>query len=184
MAEAMGRVGYGIELTAKYARLYEHIAESAQRFLTRIEEDSFRRDNFRETIIQLRLLKFASLLGKQIKEAGLAISWVRANEGHRRPRQDHHVTSARFDLVLDEDSAHEAVLTAARAAIERPPLSKFGIDATLVPISLGDSSTDGYWYPSGRFWNPPDTERPSDCGPHVVAQFRPDPDRIDDIPYG
>ena len=183
MAEAMGRVGYGLELTAEYGRLYEHAARSAKGFLARLGEDSCRRKDFRRTIIQLRLLKFAKLLGQQIKDAGVAVAWVRAAESNRRPQRDHCVVAAQFDIVLDDQSAQEAALSVARSAIERPPLSKFGIDARLTPVGIADSNTDGYWYSSGRFWNAPATERPTGGEPHVVALFEPEPDRIDDIPY-
>ena len=183
MAEAMGRVGYGLELTAKSARLYEHTTRSAKEFLSRIGEDSCRREDFHRTIIELRLLKFAKLLAQQIKGAGLAILWVRAKNSCRLPIHEHHVIAAEFDLVLDDESMQEHALAAAQAAIKRPPLSKFGIDAKLVAVKLADSPTDGYWFSSGRFWNAPYAERPAGGEPHVVARFNPDPDRIDDMPY-
>ena len=183
MAEAMDRVGYGLELTAEYARLYEPAVRSAKGFLARLGEDSHRREDFRQTIIQLRLLKFAKLLGRQIKDAGVAISWVRAAESHRQPQKDHCVVASQFDIVVENESTSEAALSAAYSAIERPPLSKFGIDASLIATVLADSDIDGYWYSSGRFWNAPDTERPTDGEPHVVARFKPEPDRIDDTPY-
>ena len=63
MAEAMGRVGYGLELTPKYARTYGVAARSAKDFLARLGKDSRRRKGFYRTIIELRLLKFAKLLG-------------------------------------------------------------------------------------------------------------------------
>ncbi len=183
MADAMGRVGYGLELTAEYERSYEYTARSAKGFLARLEGDSHRREDFRQIVIQLRLLKFAKHLGRQIKEAGVAISWVRTAESHRQPRLDYYVVAAQFDIVVDDESAREAALSAAYSAIERPPLSKFGIDANLVATVLADSDTDGFWYSSGRFWIAPETERPTDGEPHVVARFKPEPDRIDDTPY-
>ena len=183
MAEAMGRLGYGLELTAEYARSYEHVVGSAKGFLARLGGDSHRREVFRETIVQLRLLKCAKLLGREIKDAGLAVSWVRATESHRPPRQEHYVVAAQFDIVVDHESEKEAALSAAYSAMERPPLSKFGIEATIVPAVVSDSDTDGHWYLSGRFWNTPETERPNGGEPHVVAMFKPEPDRVDDIPY-
>ena len=63
MAEAMGRVGYGLELTAEYTQQYERTAKSAQDFLLRIEDDVRRRSQFRRAIVELRLLKFAKTLG-------------------------------------------------------------------------------------------------------------------------
>ena len=183
MAEAMDRVGYGLELTAEYARSYGHALRSADAFLDRLEEDSCRKSSFHQTIIELRLLKFAKLLGRQIKDAGVTVLWVRASERSRRPRRNHHVVAAQFDIVVADRSMADAALSTAGSAIERPPLSKFGIDAKLVLASLADSATDGFWYSSGRFWVTPEMERPVGGEPHVVARFKPDPDRIDDTPY-
>ena len=183
MAEVMGREGYGLELTAKYTRLYDHTVESSREFLARLGKDSIRREDFRRTIIQLRLLKFAKILGQQIKEAGVSILWVRPIETLRQPEQDHQVVAAEFELVLDDESMHNVALATADTAIRRPPLSKFGIDAKIVSVKLEDSATDGYWYSSGRFWNEPEAERPTGGSPHVVARFKPNPDRIDDMPY-
>ena len=183
MAEAMGRTGYGLELTAEYAKRYEQTFESAKRFLALLEDDSRHRDAFRETIIELRLLKFAKLLGKQVTEAGFGVSWVRAGKSCRQPAYSFQVASGDFELVLNDESVREPALAAARHAIQRKPLSKFGIDADIVPIGAAAAAVQGHWYASGYFWNPPCTDRPQSGEPHVVANFRPDPDSIDDTPY-
>ena len=182
MAEAMGRIGYGIELTAKYLCLYGGTVRSAEEFLSCNGNDSHRRKIFHRTIIELRLLKFARLLAQQIKEEGVAILWVRANQSGRRPQKDHHIIAADFDLVVDE-TMQELALTVARAAMRRPPLSKFGIDAKLVAVKPADATTEGHWYSSGRFWNAPETARPTGGEPHVVATFKAEPDLVDDMPY-
>ncbi len=183
MAEAMGRIGYGLELTAKYASSYDHTARSARDFLARLGRDSSRRRTFHQTIVELRLLKFAKLLGRRIQEAGVAVLWVRTSKNRCPPRREYDVISAQFEVVVADQSVSESVLSVAQSAIERPPLSKFGVEAKLVLVSLANSDMDGYWYKSGRFWNAPDTERPEGGEPHVVAKFRPEPDRIDDTPY-
>ena len=183
MAEAMGRAGYGLELTAAYARLYKGTAQSAMDFLARIDDDSHHREHFRRTILELRLLKFAKLLGESVKSAGLPISWVRVTKSPRQPRLDFKVASGDFELVLADMSLGENVLSVASAAIDRPPLSKFGVDAIPVVVRLADADTGGHWFSSGRFWNAPGTEPPASGEPHVVAHFRPNPDRVDDTPY-
>ena len=183
MAEAMGRRGYGLELTPEYADRYEQTLESAKRFLSLIEDDSRHRDAFRETIIELRLLKFAKLLGKKVTEAGFGVLWVRADKSCRRPARSFQVASGDFELVLEDESMREPALITAQRAVERQPLSKFGIDAHLVPVGAAAAAAHGHWYASGYFWNPPCTDRPVGGEPHVVATFRPNPDKIDDTPY-
>ena len=183
MAEELGRRGYGLELTPEYADRYEQTLESAKRFLSLIEDDSRHRDAFRETIIELRLLKFAKLLGKQVTEAGFGVLWVRANKSCCRPAHSFQVACGDFELVLEDESKREPALIAAQRAVERQPLSKFGIDAHLVPVGAAAATAHGHWYASGYFWNPPCTDRPVGGEPHVVATFRPNPDKIDDTPY-
>ena len=183
MAGAMGRAGYGLDLTTGYTQLYDRMVQSARRFLSRIGDDGNRREDFRRTIIELRLLKFAKLLGKYIKEEGLPILWVRVAKSCRPPETDFKIVAGDFELALADESLGERAVSVATSAIERPPLSKFGIDAKLVPVRLADAVTSGYWYASGRFWNAPTSEQPPTKEPHVVAQFRPNPDKIDDTPY-
>ena len=183
MAEAMGRVGYGLELTVAYKQFYEHIATSADSFLSNVREGNNRRGIFRKTIIELRLLKFARILARHVADAGFPIMWVRAEESSCNPRQEHQVVSAVFDLVLNNGSDLDSALYVADAAIARAPLSKFGIDARIIVKLEKDATTDGYWYLSGRFWSEPHVARPVSGEPHVVARFKPQPDVLDDMPY-
>ena len=50
-------------------------------FLT-LARDAELRNNFRKTIIELRLLKFAKLLAREVAQVGLPISWVRVDESN------------------------------------------------------------------------------------------------------
>ena len=114
---------------------------------------------------------------------GLPILWVRVKKSQRRLQQSHQVVAAKFEIVLDDYSLHNAAITTAFGAIQRPPLSKFGVDADLVALDSKCAAVAGYWYPSGRFWNAPVKKRPLNGEPHVVSRFKPDPDRVDDTPY-
>ena len=183
MAEAMGRIGYGIELSPQYQQSYEQTSHSAKTFVSHIGHDAQTRGKFRKTIIELRLLKFARLLSQQVARAGLPILWVRVDERKCGPMEDHHVVGALFDLVMENECDTELARNIACAAVERAPLSKFGIDAEIVAnVSVG-IATDGYWYSSGRFWDAPGREPPAESAPHVVARFKPEPDLVDDMPY-
>lgn len=184
MAQAMGRIGYGIEFSEEYAARYEDTYASAAQFLSAIHRSSDRREAFHRTIVQLRTLKFAKLLAQQIKGAGLAITWVRATVSDQSPQEERQAAVADFVIVLDEIHEQAPAIAIACSAIKRAPLSKFGIDARVQAVDSANADTNGYWYPSGRFWNDPTLNRPTDGEPHVLADFRPDPDQIDDIPYG
>ena len=183
MAEAMGRIGYGLELTAKYTRFYDHTLKSAKRFLRRIDTDTSYRADFHRTIVELRLLKYAKLVGKYVKAAGFPVSWVRVEKSIRQPEPDHKIISGDLELVLTDSSLGSQALVTANTLSTRPPLSKFGIDAEFMLVDQEDAATDGFWFASGRFWNAPSEVQPTSGAPHVVTRFAPDPDKIDDIPY-
>lgn len=183
MAEAMGRVGYGLELTAEYACQYEKTKQSAKHFLSRAGAEDRDRAAFRQTIVELRLLKFAKLVGQHLANADIGVLWVRAKKSRRLPRYDFQVSSGDFELVLASESLEEEALSSAVEAASRPPLSKFGVDARFVPVGVSGATQGGHWYVSGRYWNAPLARRPAGGEPHVVARFKPDPDAIDDTPY-
>ncbi len=183
MAEAMGRVGYGVELVERYNKHYEHTVKSAETFIFNMGSDVVLRANFRKTIIELRLLKFARLLARQLTQVSLGVRWVKVEKRSCAPQQDHHVTSAAFDLVIDEECDQLSALAVACSAATRAPLSKFGIEAQISVTVLDEAPADGYWYSSGRFWDAPSTDRPAGGEPHVVARFKPELDLVDDIPY-
>ena len=183
MAQALGRIGYGIELVSEYHQLYDRTLSSAEAFVSHTGRDVRRRQIFRRTIIELRLLKFARLLAREVADARLPIAWVRVMEKERAPSSHHHVVSANFYLGMYGESCPESVLHVAHAAVARAPLSKFGIDAKISLTGSNERLTGQYWYSSGRFWDQPEVDQPVDGSPHVVASFRPNPDLVDDTPY-
>ena len=164
-----GRVGYGIELVDRYLQLYEQTALSAESFISHVGRDAELRNNFRKTIIELRLLKFAKLLAREVAQVGLPISWVRVDESNSTPRLGHQVISVGFDLVMGDDFDRESVLNVASAAAARAPLSKFGIDAKISASPLTEAEIDGYWYSSGQFWKVPVCKPSASGEPHVVG---------------
>ena len=183
MAEAMGRIGYGIDLQPEYAALYGRALRTARSFLSRLSGDEPLRGEFRRAIIELRLLKFARLLGQRVASAGVDVRWVRVCESRRLPRGGYAVAAGDFELVLATGTDALPALSAAERAAAVPPLSKFGVDASIVARPLPDAAREGLWYPSGQFWKTPLEEQPAAGGPHVLSGIRPDPDRVDDIPY-
>ena len=124
MAEAMGRVGYGVELVERYNKHYEHTVKSAETFIFNMGSDVVLRANFRKTIIELRLLKFARLLARQLTQVSLGVRWVKVEKRSCAPQQDHHVTSAAFDLVIDEECDQLSALAVACSGLLLARLSR------------------------------------------------------------
>jgi len=183
MAEAMGRVGYGLELTDAYVDAYTDTAASAKRFLMRIERGNELRTEFGHVILELRLLKFAKNLGRSLERSGIPILCVEVEKSDRVPKRSYQIASAKFRLAIQDPSTMDIALALAHDTATRPPLSKFGIDAEICAIESETFRTDGFWYEHGAYWNQPSRDMPTVKGPHVLADFVPDPDQIDDTPY-
>ena len=183
MAEAMGRVGYGLELTAEYTQRYDVSRRRACDFLASLNSDERMHEIFHQTILELRLLKYAKVLGQRLNQSTAEVSWVRVRKSRRKPTRQFQIIAADFDVVINDSDLGETAHAAAYELIEQRPLSKFGVDARISVSLEGDSSMRGYWYTSGFFWQSPSTQRPIGGEPHVVANFSPKPDLIDDTPY-
>lgn len=183
MANAMGRIGYGLELTPAYVSQYDTTFRMASEFLENLANDEERKVIFRETILGLRLLKFAKVLGQDLHYRGIAVDWVRVTQSAKSPHEPYKHLCADVDIVLPGTDTSAKALELACQAISRAPLSKFGIQACLTTSITEGADRSGYWYPSGNFWNPPSKDMPHHPGPHVVSDYCLNVDLIDDTPY-
>ena len=183
MAEATGRLGYGLELTQEYIEAYSHTRKRATEYVKRLEYDTSNRKIFHNIIVQLRLLKYAKVLGQSLSKQGQDIAWVKVEEREGVPSSSHQVAMAQFVIGTDDLSSAGSIETKAQTISARPPLSKFGIEAKFLVKGASYNLTDCHCFPSGAFWNAPTTCIPTEGQPHVLAEFIPNPDEIDDIPY-
>ena len=182
MADAMGRIGVGVELSEDYARQYDRTLQEASEYTDSIVSDQSGRKLFRETILELRLLKFARILGGRLCDQGVGVDWIRVRKSARRPRGPFAVVTADFEIALSAGGNLLATAELANAIAGRRPLSKFGVEARFAATQSTDAAASGHWYRGGRFWLPPVRKRPVAGGPHVVASFVPRLDAIDDMP--
>lgn len=183
MANAMGRIGYGLELTPSFVELYGTTYRSSTEFVTNLASDTHRRDQFKQTILGLRLLKFGKILGRELGRQGTEIAWIRVSNGGQTPNERHKRIRAEVEIVIEGQHDHSDTLQSALQIIRARPLSKFGIEASLMTKEATQANRHGYWYAASAFWNPPRTSFPTTAGPHLVSDFALDPDLIDDTPY-
>ena len=84
MAEVMGRTGIGLDISQNYVDEFEATrARTHEWFVHRAHEvtaETARRRIFYQTIVELRLLKYGSLLGKQLEANGFRLRRVHVRE--------------------------------------------------------------------------------------------------------
>lgn len=177
MANVIGRKGYGVELNDGYVARYADTLEATRDWFkersARNEGEAHRRREFRRLIVELRLLKYARLVGNRLVKQGLSIAWLRVRKRRRAAAEPFKIVVADFEIAVTSEHDHGMVVQTARAIARKAPLSKFGIEAHFVVTAANGTSRRGHWYEGGKFWLTPVTTPPIGTGPHVVAHFRP-----------
>ena len=180
MAEAMGRVGYGLEISSEFSARYNEALVGAERYVERMKLDVDRRGAFRQVILELRLLKYARVLGMRLSQHGLSVQWVRPRKSNRHPVEAYKVIAADFEIVVDDPAELRSAQELAEVLGHRPPLSKFGIESRQTVVATSAATRSGYWYAGGKYWLGPVTSRLDGNAPDVVAAFRSRPEEVDD----
>ena len=177
MAEVMGRQGIGLDLSQNYVDEFEATRARTQEWFVRkaheVTAETARRGIFYQTIVELRLLKYGSLLGKQLEANGF------------RPRRIHVVksvspTDAKFKIVagdflvaLADSTQSNSVLQFLEASSNQRPLSKFGIDPTFQVTGSEEPRNPKYYYEGGKFWECPKSTIPPGNGWVLTSDFAP-----------
>ena len=177
LAEAMGRKSVGIELKQAYVNRYPQTLASSIEWwgekCDRLEKQEGQRKLFAETIMKLRALKFARVLALELNALFGSVCWISVTGSALRPSQPY--ADQVIEVEIATTSAEAPVLAAALEAIERRPLSKFGIEPIFSVRPPDASKVTGLWYVHGKFWKEPLERFPgASLIPHVVAPFVPD----------
>jgi len=183
MANAMGRLGCGLELSPRYVDQYPMTLTASQAWWhvrsQEIESAAERKAIFRRTIMELRLLKYARILSNHLRKQDIPLRWVRVGDEIEQSKIPYKIIRAQFELVLAEPIAPAEVISFAEEKSQRRPLSKFGIEPRFRVALSHEPRPDGYWYPSGKFWRKGLQTFPDGASePHVIAPFEPDIDSI------
>lgn len=183
LANVMGRRGYGLDLSPRFVAEYQRTLASASSWW-KAKKSHFalsadRRKVFRETILQLRLLKFGRLVSDRLSSDLHRPRWVRVVGYESGSLERYKITRGEFELIFDDDSCEQTVIRLAQEAAAKRPLSKFGIEAEFRVVKTCDARRDGRWYPSCKFWRPSTPVQPAEDGTSsLVANFEPAADMV------
>ena len=132
MADAMNRVGAGVDIAPSYVAAFEETLYRAHEWTFKrrleLEESRSRHDVFRQTIVELRLLKFGALICKRLTQTGFAVRSLHVASSATPPTGKFRIVTGTFEAEVDDLRACDGLLDFLRNISGTRPLSKFGIE--------------------------------------------------------
>ena len=182
MAEVMGRQGIGVDISQRYVDQFEATrTQTRQWFESKLQEldaTEERRKIFYQTIVELRLLKYGSLLAKRLESNGYMIKRMHVSKSAEKPSAKFKIVTGVFEAILAENAPCNNVLQFLGETSVKRPLSKFGV-APIFRIAISEKSpAPRYWYESGKFWEQPKCARPNANGWVLTSDFVPPVEQI------
>ncbi|EKQ6357312.1 site-specific DNA-methyltransferase [Pseudomonas aeruginosa] len=129
-AAFMARNYLGFELNPSYLEMFKKYLEGnieARLTAYSASKISIDADTFRETIINLRVLKYARVLAKKLKSLGIKIEKIWAERLDRPARGKYDIVAAKYIFLTSESVSKDNLIHSIQEIISCPPLSKFGI---------------------------------------------------------
>ena len=177
MAEVMGRTGIGLDISQNYVDEFEATrARTHEWFVHRAHEvtaETARRRIFYQTIVELRLLKYGSLLGKQLEANGFRLRRVHVVKSVSPTDVKYKIVAGDFVVLLADSGQCNSVLQFLEASSNQRPLSKFGIDPTFRVTGSEEPRNPKYYYEGGKFWESPKSTIPPGKGWVLTSDFLP-----------
>jgi len=143
VSRLLGRTYVGFELNPKYVEMFKkHLAnelqKKTQQALDFAEEPT--QGDFEKTIVSLRVLKYGRLLLRKLKDILPDEHFqVFVYSIAKKPEKKFKYYAAEYVVLLKQKKLHAVARSAIEAIIDKPPLSKFGIEPKIV---FANSATD------------------------------------------
>ena len=185
MAGTMGRIGFGVEIAEKYVdRFPTTVKQSREWFVWKdreIRNAQRRRNVFYNTIVELRLLKYANLLGKGLVAHGYPVKWIHVTKSALKSEVKHKIIVGEFEVMVATSKQRDEIMQLLCDLCDTRPLSKFGVQPILHVTNSEKLENQKYWYEQGKYWSAPIETRPKSPGFHVSSEFMPQLDEISEI---
>ena len=141
-AHLLKRRYIGFELNDEYIKMFQRYLRVKSKELQNNSQGVGKPiEGFEELILNLRALKFAKVLKKEASRLGFNVKKIYVKRIKKNPKEKHKLTVVRYLLLTD--SRPEEILSACQGALEKPPLSKFGIEAAIEICCDPQSFVDG-----------------------------------------
>lgn len=137
-AAFMSRKYIGFELNPSYVAMFEkYLKENVD--LRRSEYSrskvSIDADTFRETIINLRILKYGRVLAKKLQSVDINVLRIWVEHSDRPLNGKFEIAAAKYVVLTENSVSAKALSLAIDEIIASPPLSKFGIAADFEQVT-------------------------------------------------
>lgn len=177
MAEAMGRIGYGLELSKRYVNKYWGTLKQAQEWYNHkkleIRNSRLRKKVFYDTIIELRLLKFGRLTGDHLVREGYPVEWIHVTRSQLQADEKYKIVVGNYEVKVSEPNRGGDIVKSLEEVSCTPPLSKFGVQPVFDVSDKERSDFPQYWYKEGKYWSVPVLMKPKGPEFHLSSDFRP-----------
>ena len=181
MADAMNRVGAGVDIAPSYVATFDETLNRAHEWIfgkrQELEESRSRHEVFRQTIVELRLLKYGALICKRLTQCGFAVRSLHVADSSIRPTRKFKIVTGIFQAEVDDLSSSDSLLDFLRNLSASRPLSKFGVEP-IFSVSTDRPNPPKYWFKNGKFWEEPCTVGPETDEIQLTSDFKP---RIADV---
>lgn len=151
-AAFMARNFYGFELNEQYVQMFRNYLDSniAKRLAVYANSNPpIDAENFRTTILDLRILKYARVLFKKLKSDGVDVKKIWVEPSDEALYGKHSIAAAKY-LLLVAPGTDEKIQVSLEKITQSPPLSKFGITANIA--SIDDAKKFSECLPSSRIF--------------------------------
>ena len=181
IADAMNRVGVGVDIAPSYVATFGETVERAHEWISKkrqeLEESRSRREVFRQTIVELRLLKYGALICKRLTQSGLAVRSLHVVKSSIPPTGKFKIVTGIFEAEVGDLSANHDLVEFLHGVSATRPFSKFGIEP-IFKVSADTGNNPKYWFKNGKFWEEPLLFRSETDEIQLTADFKP---RIADV---
>ena len=185
MANTMERLGYGVEISQRYVDRFPVTWKQSQEWLDEkkleIKDSQNRHKVFFDTIVQLRLLKFASLIGKRLISKGYPVEWIHVIRDPIVPEQEFKIVTGDFEVKVGTPGVSDDLLRLLHQFVSTRPLSKFGVQPVFHVAHSERTVSPRYWFENAKYWLEPITARPDGSGPHLSSDFLPGIDAVSEV---
>jgi DNA modification methylase len=128
-AKFMNRRYIGIELNKSYIKLFKSylIKKGAELKHNNHKKNNIDQGKFRRLVINLRVLKYARILKKQLIKSRFKIGKILIIKSSEKPNIKNKLVVANYTIVLGNKTKLKSLEKKVAEYITKPPLSKFGV---------------------------------------------------------
>ncbi len=127
----------GFELNKNYIKMFKqylrkHLSQKRRAYEIS-KKINLRQAEFETLVLNLRILKFARVLRKQLHADGYrVVKSILVERLNERPEENHKLVAARYSLLISKGISKKGLLNKIEQLVSKPPLSKYGIEADFV----------------------------------------------------